>query len=93
MSLSSISSLERQAMRYQADVERFATPALSKQRVVVNADKEQEQATLAVCAKIERAIGRRLSLQDAVFTKKPKSQSGLSPPLAKESQIKEKTSK
>lgn len=71
-------------MRYQSDVERFVTPSLSRQRVTVDADKEQEQANLAVCAKIEKAIGRRLSLQDAVFTKKPKSQSALPPPLAKE---------
>lgn len=72
MSLESVTSLERQAVQYQVDVDRFASPTLNRQRVVVSDKKEMEQATLAVCAKIERAISRRLSQQDAVFTKKPK---------------------
>lgn len=73
MSLTSITSLERDAIQYRQDVERFTDPTLTKQRAVLNEEKELEQATLAVCAKIEKAIGRRLSLQDAEFSPKKKS--------------------
>lgn len=72
MSFSSVSSLERQVLQYQVDLERFATPALTRQRAVVDENKLEEQATLAVCAKLEKAFSRRLSLQDAEFTKKDK---------------------
>ena len=68
--MASITSLERHAIQYQNDVERFQTPSLNKQKFLVSDDKQEEIATLAVCAKLEKAIGRRLSLQDAVFTKK-----------------------
>lgn len=76
-------------MQYQADIERFATPALARQRAVVDESKQDEQATLAVCAKLEKAISRRLSLQDAEFTKKrqPSTTSlGLASPLEHQQQ-------
>ena len=37
-------------------------------------DKKDEIATLAVCAKLEKAIGRRLMSQDASFTRKEQAQ-------------------
>jgi len=41
--------------------------ALSKQRVVLSEDKAANLNTLALGAKLERALGRRMTGQDAVM--------------------------
>ncbi|ORY79859.1 hypothetical protein BCR37DRAFT_75670 [Protomyces lactucae-debilis] len=69
-SIASITSLERNAIQYANDYDRFQSPKLNQQRALVTDSKQQEFATLSVVAKLERAIGRRYSMQDAEFTKK-----------------------
>ncbi|BFZ53911.1 hypothetical protein PYCC9005_000942 [Savitreella phatthalungensis] len=65
-SVGSVSSaLEKQAAMYEADMERLRVPALESQRKSLSEQQASEFATLAVCAKIERAYARRLSKQDA----------------------------
>ncbi|KAF2419590.1 hypothetical protein EJ08DRAFT_598947, partial [Tothia fuscella] len=49
---------------------RLDQPKLQKQRYVVSEGKREEIGKLALGAKLERALGRRMVGQDAVFTVK-----------------------
>ncbi|KAF1991914.1 hypothetical protein K402DRAFT_399869 [Aulographum hederae CBS 113979] len=49
---------------------RFDDPRLQNQRYVLSEGKADEHSKLALGAKLERALGRRMSGQDAVFTPK-----------------------
>ena len=48
-------------------LERMKNPQLSNQRVFLNEDKMNNFAQLALSAKLERALGRRMTSQDAVM--------------------------
>lgn len=48
-------------------IDRLADQRLEKQRFVPTSQKTDEIATNALGAKLERALGRRMSGQDAVF--------------------------
>jgi hypothetical protein len=53
----------------KASLSRLDEPRLTNQRYVVSDEKKEEISKLALGAKLERALGRRMSKQDAVFTK------------------------
>jgi hypothetical protein len=62
-----------------ADLQSFASaldkmnePRLDKQRYVMSGNKTEEVSKTALGAKVERALSRRMTGQDAVFTSKPK---------------------
>jgi hypothetical protein len=44
---------------------------LQQQRYIVSSDKNEHMSKLALGAKLDRALGRRLTGQDAVFTRTP----------------------
>lgn len=48
---------------------RLDEPRLTNQRYIVSDEKKEEISKLALGAKLERALGRRMDKQDAVFTK------------------------
>lgn len=48
-------------------LERMKNPQLSSQRVFLNEEKMNNFAQLALSAKLERALGRRMTSQDAVM--------------------------
>lgn len=50
--------------------ERMQDERLDKQRYVMSGNKSEEVSKLALGAKLERALGRRMTGQDAVFTPK-----------------------
>lgn len=50
--------------------DRLADERLEKQRYVMSGKKVDEVSTLALGAKIDRALGRRMASQDAVFTRR-----------------------
>ncbi|KAF2671409.1 hypothetical protein BT63DRAFT_216143 [Microthyrium microscopicum] len=52
-----------------ATLARLEEPRLTSQRYVVSEGKREEISKLALGAKLERALGRRMSSQDASFTK------------------------
>lgn len=56
--------------RYTATLARLTDARLQSQRFVVSDSKREEQLSLALGAKLERALGRRMTGQDAVFRKK-----------------------
>jgi hypothetical protein len=53
-------------------LQRLEDKRLQQQRFVVSEGKREELGRLALGAKLEKALGRRLSGQDAVFTMKKK---------------------
>lgn len=80
--MSVASSLEGRCAKYADGVERLLSPSLNKtQRFDMSDEKEDQLNNLALGAKLEKALGRRLSLQDAVFTKKPTTPTYLAPPI------------
>lgn len=56
-------------------LERMENKALSQQRVVLNEEKTAYFSKLALGAKLERALDRRMSSQDAVMRKRPRAAS------------------
>jgi hypothetical protein len=52
----------------QSSLARLEEPRLASQRYVVSDKKTEEIGKLALGAKLDRALGRRMSGQDAVFT-------------------------
>lgn len=50
--------------------ERMQDERLDKQRYVMSGNKSEEVSKLALGAKLERALGRRMTGQDATFTQK-----------------------
>ncbi|KAK4446862.1 hypothetical protein QBC34DRAFT_450627 [Podospora aff. communis PSN243] len=53
-------------------LDRMENKALSQQRVVLSEEKVANMSKLALGAKLDRALGRRMSSQDAVMrTRKP----------------------
>ncbi|KAI9817839.1 MAG: hypothetical protein M1827_000958 [Pycnora praestabilis] len=53
-----------------AGFDRLASPRLQQQRYVPSKEQSEMLSKLALGAKLERALGRRMSSQDAVFTTK-----------------------
>jgi hypothetical protein len=51
-----------------ATLARLEEPRLANQRYVVSDNKRDEIGAMALGAKLERALGRRFSAQDASFT-------------------------
>jgi len=63
--------VETTEMREVADfLEKMSDKRLDKQRYVMSGDKTEEVGKIALGAKVERALGRRMVGQDAVFTPK-----------------------
>jgi hypothetical protein len=56
----------------RAALARLEEPRLANQRYVVSDVKRNEIGVLALVAKLERALGRRMSAQDASFSPKKK---------------------
>lgn len=54
-------------------LDRMENKALSSQRVVLSDEKTDRLSQLALGAKLERALERRMSSQDAVMRPRPKS--------------------
>lgn len=50
-------------------LERLNDKRLQQQRYVVTAEKSDDMSKLALGAKLDRALGRRMTGQDAVFTR------------------------
>ncbi|KAF2834755.1 hypothetical protein M501DRAFT_1020546 [Patellaria atrata CBS 101060] len=55
---------------WNAGLDRLEDKRLAQQRYVVSTEKNDDMNKLALGAKLDRALGRRLSSQDAVFTRK-----------------------
>jgi hypothetical protein len=53
-------------------LERMENKALTSQRVMLSEEKTDNMSKLALGAKLERALDRRMSAQDAVFRPKKK---------------------
>lgn len=51
-------------------LDRLEDKRLSSQRYIVNHSREEQMSALALGAKLERALGRRMTGQDAVFRPK-----------------------
>ncbi|KAJ9138308.1 hypothetical protein NKR19_g7869 [Coniochaeta hoffmannii] len=56
-------------------LDRMENKALSQQRVVLDEEKTAYFSKLALGAKLERALDRRMSSQDAVMRKRPRASS------------------
>jgi len=59
---------------WNAGFERLEDKRLQSQRYVVTPEKNEDMSKLALGAKLERALGRRMTSQDAVFVQKRKVQ-------------------
>ncbi|KAM7218266.1 hypothetical protein V8F06_006329 [Rhypophila decipiens] len=68
-------------------LDRMENKALTDQRVVLSEEKSEKLSKLALGAKLERALDRRMTSQDAVMRKKKPSVSGVEP---NEKQLNEK---
>jgi len=64
------SPLAQDMSAVHATLARLEEPRLTNQRYIVSEGKKEEISKLALGAKLERALGRRMSSQDASFTKK-----------------------
>jgi len=60
---------------WAAAIDRMSDSRLDRQRFIVDGQKGDEISTNALGAKLERALGRRMSGQDAVFTRRSPSHS------------------
>lgn len=58
---------------WSAGFERMQDARLDKQRYVMSGNKSEEVSKLALGAKLERALGRRMTGQDATFSPRKKS--------------------
>jgi len=71
----------------RATLARLEEPRLASQRYVVSENKRDEIGALALGAKLEKALARRMSTQDASFTngsgqKKAEGEKGIVRPTA-----------
>lgn len=57
---------------WSAGFERMQDARLDKQRYVMSGNKSDEVSKLALGAKLERALGRRMTGQDATFSQRKK---------------------
>lgn len=57
---------------WAAAIDRMSDSRLDRQRFTLTGTKGDEISTNALGAKLERALGRRMSGQDAIFTRRPK---------------------
>lgn len=57
---------------FSQGLDRLKDKRLDKQRYVPSAQKADDQSKLALGAKLDRALGRRLTSQDAVMRIKPR---------------------
>jgi len=55
-------------------LDRLESKPLQQQRYIPSAQKTDDLSKLALGAKLDRALGRRMTSQDAVFRKKPLSE-------------------
>jgi len=55
---------------WNAGFERLEDKRLQQQRYIVSTEKNEDMSKLALGAKLERALGRRMTGQDAVFVPK-----------------------
>ncbi|TKX27381.1 hypothetical protein C1H76_0218 [Elsinoe australis] len=67
---SSTNARSAELQSWAATFERMSDQRLEKQRFVPSVKKDDEISTNALGAKLERALGRRMSGQDAIFKRK-----------------------
>ena len=70
--LSSTDPKSQDLKNWSGTLERMQDERLEKQRYVMTEVKTAEVSKLALGAKVERALSRRMTSQDAVFTKNKK---------------------
>ena len=70
--LSSTDPKTQDLKNWSGTLERMQDERLEKQRYVMTEVKTAEVSKLALGAKVERALSRRMTSQDAVFTKNKK---------------------
>ena len=71
MTTSSNDSRTNEIKSWSQTFDRMQDERLVKQRYVMSGDKDDEISTNALGAKLDRALGRRMTGQDAVFTRSP----------------------
>ncbi|KAH8652069.1 hypothetical protein BX600DRAFT_87623 [Xylariales sp. PMI_506] len=70
--MQSTDSAHAEIRNIETGLERMENKALSKQRVVLSEEKTANMSKLALGAKLERALDRRMSSQDAVMRPRTK---------------------
>lgn len=73
MTLSSTDPKTAEIKCFANVLDRMSDERADKQRFVMNANKTEEVSKIALGAKVERALSRRMVGQDAVFRAKVKS--------------------
>lgn len=68
--LNSTDARDADIKSWSAGFERMQDERLDRQRYVMSGKKGDEVSMLALGAKLDRALGRRMSGQDAVFTRR-----------------------
>lgn len=78
--------------QWSAGFERMTDERLQKQRYTMSSQKGDEVSILALGAKVERALGRRMTGQDATFTPRKCEQEHEQEPLELPAELPEKRS-
>ena len=73
-------SAQNEIREIATGLDRMENKALSSQRVVLSEEKTERMGKLALGAKLERALDRRMSSQDAVMRPRGKSQPAATAP-------------
>lgn len=73
-------SVQAEIRDIASGLDRMENKALSSQRVMLSDEKTDRLSQLALGAKLERALERRMSSQDAVMRPRPKSVAVSRPP-------------
>jgi hypothetical protein len=68
----SVDSVQQEINTITENLEKLENKKLTNQRFVPSLEKSENLNKLALGAKLERALDRRMSSQDAVMRKKPK---------------------
>ena len=71
-SSSTLDSRSADIKSWAAAIDRMSDSRLDRQRFIVSGRKDDEISLNALGAKLERALGRRMSGQDAIFTRRPR---------------------
>lgn len=66
--------MSRDFAKYQSGLDRLDSQSMQDQRYVPSSEKDDIMDKLALGAKVQRALDRRYSSQDAVYNPKPKKQ-------------------
>lgn len=66
--------MSRDMQKYASGLDRLDSQRMQDQRYIPSSTKDDELDKLALGAKVQRALDRRYSSQDAVYNPKPKKQ-------------------